>query len=166
VSFRLKWTLALRDSDQPSTAKHVGLNLSLRMDADGYCYPGRALQSRETSLDTRTIDRAIVRLETGGWLKVKHSTGKHVNEYWATLPNSGTESPLTAAQSHGNGGRNDTQTAAQSRPNSSVNSSLNSSVCPECGIGGGRHIADCELAPRTPRPRAIEGTCLNDNDPP
>jgi hypothetical protein len=86
VSYRLKWMLALRDSRYDATAKHVGLTLATHMDADGYCYPGKELLARETSLDIRNVDRAIARLELGEWLRVKRSKGRYPNQYWAKLP--------------------------------------------------------------------------------
>ena len=96
------------------------------MDKDGYCWPGRDLLAKETSLDVRTIGRALNRLETGQWLRIKHARPA-VNRYWATFPQRGTESHSDrGTESHSTGHRSSKQdteslsNGAQSPTNSSV----------------------------------------------
>jgi Helix-turn-helix domain len=98
TSLRLKWKLAVRDSRYDPTMKVVAFVLETYMDKDGYCWPGREAIAAGAGCDVRTVDRAIARLETAGFLRVHHSKGRKSNRYQATFPNRDTESPLNSGR--------------------------------------------------------------------
>jgi Helix-turn-helix domain len=60
VSFRLGWTLAVRDDPRlPSFDKHFALTLATWMDEDGFCYPGIETIARAMGVHERTLQRHL-----------------------------------------------------------------------------------------------------------
>jgi hypothetical protein len=88
---RIIWREALCESSVDSTAKFVGLAISLRMNSEGFCYPGRELIAAYSSFSVRTIELAVTRLDAAGWLYVKRSKGRVANRYYARLPQTANE---------------------------------------------------------------------------
>src|SRR5436309_3407100 len=83
--FMHRWREAVRESDLDSTAKLVAFALSTFMDAEGRTRRSRATIAAASSLNVRTVDEALRRLETAGLLEVLRNTGRHANFYLATL---------------------------------------------------------------------------------
>jgi hypothetical protein len=79
------WRDAIRDSGLDPTSRHVAHALSTWMDAQGFCYPGREKIAAGTGFSVRTVERAVQRLEAGGWLRVERGTGHRSNRYHALL---------------------------------------------------------------------------------
>ena len=87
------WRSAICESDLPATAKHVALTISLYMnERGGSAFPGGSRLARDTSLDLRTVKRALALLEAEGWLTVVHRGScvrggrRTANEYAASQP--------------------------------------------------------------------------------
>jgi DNA-binding PadR family transcriptional regulator len=76
-----------------STAKLVALVLSTFMRGRGYARPGRERLGKGASLSVRSVERALRRLEAGGWLEVDWSDGgrRWTNAYQALLPETASE---------------------------------------------------------------------------
>jgi DNA-binding GntR family transcriptional regulator len=121
---QLAWRLAVRDSTLRPTARHVALTLDTWMDKNGHCFPERPTIADATGLGLRTVDAALRTLEHEGFLRVQRSRGRHVNHYYATLPNSAAAAPLNSAGAapfeQPNSAANDTQTAQQLHVNSAA----------------------------------------------
>lgn len=92
VSFLAAWRAAVVTVDarpnvrvSTSTVRHVGLTLSLHMDArGGSCYPGIPLLARETGYEGSAVSRAVAELRHHGLIEVTR-TGRS-NRYQAVLP--------------------------------------------------------------------------------
>lgn len=82
------WRSALCDSGLPSTARHVGLTLSLHMSERGdSCYPTVRQLADETGYHTDTITKATRALRDAGWLTVSPGRGRgRASEYTAKIP--------------------------------------------------------------------------------
>lgn len=101
MSAPLQWRIAIRDSGLDPTAKYVALTLETYMNGKGAAWPSRATLAANTGRSISTIDRALLRIEQAGYLKVKRSRGRGSNRYRAVIPNSRTRAAvaeeLTAA---------------------------------------------------------------------
>lgn len=145
---RLEWKLAVRESDLDSTAKLVAFALETWMNREtGYAYPARDTIAAAASLSTRATEKALTRLEAGGFLTVQRSKGRTVNHYWAAFPNSEPDSPLLKDNSeprspstanHDHATANVTPANSEPRsPELVINPSLNPSTEPVNGNGHG-----------------------------
>jgi hypothetical protein len=88
VNNRLEWRIAVRDSSLDATAKHVALTIDTWMNRRGIAWPSRGSLAAGTGRSTKTVDRALARLELAGFLVVARSTGRRSNLYCAAIPNS------------------------------------------------------------------------------
>jgi len=70
----------------PHRAKSVYMYLRDRADKDGKCYPAIGTIARELNLSRSTVKRAILDLETGGYLQKeqrwRENGGKSSNLYF------------------------------------------------------------------------------------
>jgi DNA-binding transcriptional MocR family regulator len=93
-SFRLRWTLAVRDDFRlRPVAKLVAWTLSSHMDANGgSCFPGIPRLAIETGLCENTVRAAVRELEERQYVAVNRGGGRRrggsarTNEYQALLP--------------------------------------------------------------------------------
>lgn len=83
--FVVLWADAIADSELDATAKLVAHTLRLHMRKDGRAWPSIALLARRASSDSRTVQRAIARLEAAGFLLAERSRGLRANRYQAVL---------------------------------------------------------------------------------
>jgi hypothetical protein len=91
---RIIWRQTLCESDSiDRTAKLVGLVISLHMDPDGFCFPGRQRIAWLCSLSDRAVDGAVRRLEAAGFLRLERSKGGNSkpNHYFALMPETANE---------------------------------------------------------------------------
>jgi DNA-binding MarR family transcriptional regulator len=81
------WRDAVADSDLTAAEKGVVHAISTYMNKNGHAYPGRKAIARRSSLSTRTVDKAIKRIERAGFLKVERVSGGNgkTNSYQAFL---------------------------------------------------------------------------------
>jgi DNA-binding transcriptional MocR family regulator len=86
--FTWRSVLQSPEAGLPSTARHVGLGLSLHMSEKGdSCFPGIRLLAEECGLAKSTISQAVKELEAGGFLRVKRGGGRGKRtEYSAVIP--------------------------------------------------------------------------------
>jgi hypothetical protein len=88
------WRDAILAADIDATAKLVALVLACYATAEGRARPSRAAIAAGASLDVRTVERAVHRLEHAGLLAVTRAgrgAGQAVtNRYRGVVPNSGT----------------------------------------------------------------------------
>jgi len=93
----LTWraSIASKDSQLPSTTRHVALTLSLHMAEKGdSCYPGTALLADETGLSELTVRNHLQILADRGWLTIKrppHQGRGQYTQYIVTTPKRGQE---------------------------------------------------------------------------
>lgn len=92
-SLRQRWRTAITDSGLSPRARHIGLTLSLHMNADGgSCYPGLDLLAKETGCHRATVVRGIDELVDNGFLRRWRRGGRRMddggvpNQYQALLP--------------------------------------------------------------------------------
>jgi len=110
----LEWRKALRESRVDSTAKLIGFVLDTYADRYGHCFPSRQTIANGASCDVRTVDQALRRLESRGFVRVRRTKGRDVNRYWLLSPNSERDSLLTTANAE-RGVTPRTSTAARRR---------------------------------------------------
>jgi len=67
-SERLRWKIAVRESDLPSTQRLAAYAFDTFANADGRAFPSTAALAAATGLSRRSILRALVALESKGWL--------------------------------------------------------------------------------------------------
>lgn len=80
------WRTAIRDSELDSTAKLVAHTLSTYMNGAGECWPSKSTLALGAGKSKRTIDGAIERLASAGFLVISQSRGRSSNRYSASLP--------------------------------------------------------------------------------
>ena len=76
---RNQWRDWLRSEDGPpdSTTRHILLNLSMWMKADGkQCYPTIAILAQETAISERTIKKKLKEAASNGWLEIYTHKGR------------------------------------------------------------------------------------------
>jgi len=98
------WRTAVKDSDLPSSAKHVALNLSLYMSEAGTsAFPGLRAQAADCSLGKDTVIKALRLLEEQGWLRRTAIGGGrgHRAQYEATVPETVEQADRFAAAAAG-----------------------------------------------------------------
>jgi DNA-binding transcriptional MocR family regulator len=83
----LRWRNAVRDDPRLSSiAKHVALNLSTYMRADGSCFPSVRRQALDTGRDRRTVQKALRELEEHGAMSSDPGGGRrNTTAYYANL---------------------------------------------------------------------------------
>ena len=86
-SIRNEWREAIRASRLDPSAKLLAQTLSTYMDAKGECWPSKQTLSGDCSQDIRVVDRAMLRLESAGFIHVERSKGRKPNRYSAIVPN-------------------------------------------------------------------------------
>src|SRR5213592_1465088 len=98
------WRNAVRDSNLDPTAKLVAHTLTTYMDATGKAFPGKPALAEGSSIDKRTVDRALSRIEARGLLRIERTKGGRqargkaaTNRYTATIPTVALVPPLTMA---------------------------------------------------------------------
>lgn len=104
----LAWRQSIQKSDLQATTRHVLMNLSIYMDADGKsCFPTTLRQAQDTGLSEKSVITHIEKAVQAGFLKkaVRRRGGKGwaSHEYEAMLPG-GTEPlsvPKHTADRHG-----------------------------------------------------------------
>ena len=80
------WRDAIRDSDLDSTAKLVAHTLSTYMNGAGVCWPSKSTLAQGAGKSKRTVDGAIERLASAGFLTISQSRGRSSNGYTASNP--------------------------------------------------------------------------------
>jgi hypothetical protein len=86
LPFVAQWRNAIRDGDLDPRSKLVAFTLSTYMNGAGECYPARASLAVACCCSVKTVDRAVVRIESAGLLDVSRDAGRgRSNRYRATL---------------------------------------------------------------------------------
>ena len=89
-SDRFPWEKALRDSQLPSRARHVGHLMATYADKDGSSiHPGVDRMAKGTGMSSRTVHTALKELRLNGWVKVvvqSNSWRGQSHEYRLTIP--------------------------------------------------------------------------------
>jgi hypothetical protein len=81
------WREDLIESELDGMALFVALVISVFMDGTGWTKVGKETVAAICRVSVRTVDRAVLRLEAAGWLKVKRMGGRRKpNEYTALNP--------------------------------------------------------------------------------
>ena len=137
------WRDAVRDSDLDGTAKAVAYTLSTYMNGKAEAFPSKATLAAGASLCDRAADRAILRLEATGFLRVERTRGRMSNRYYGAHPNPVPEYGVNPVR--GDGVRdhqprtNDTPTPYETTSNPVPSDPLSSSEiekrsrrCPKC----------------------------------
>lgn len=106
LSFLFRWRAAVlsKDCDLSSTARLVGIAVSMRMNSDGAsAFPGGTELAERTGLSLRTIRRAEEELVSSAWLTLIEQGGsrrgsrRKANHYAASFPTTDdTETPVTS----------------------------------------------------------------------
>jgi hypothetical protein len=83
----LVWQTTLCESELSSTARLVGFVLSTYLSAKNgpLCWPSRLTLAKGAGLGLRTVDKAIVELESGGFVEIERSRGRSSHTYCVTL---------------------------------------------------------------------------------
>lgn len=99
----MRWRLELLERpDLDATAKAVGLTLDTFM-RNGRCWPSRAALAHRSGLSTRTVTRAIKRLELAGVLEIDRGAGRTTSRYRQVLHKDRGEPSPGVTQSHRRG---------------------------------------------------------------
>jgi DNA-binding transcriptional MocR family regulator len=145
---RWRW-LIVKDKLLTAADRHVALTLALHMDKHGAgAYPSITTLARQAQRKRHTVIASLQKLERLGYLEIEHggitpgSEEKTPNRYQAWCPKGHQETespgaprdrPLVPLGTH------------ELRTTNSRVSHKNKNVCPECELGGGRHLEDCSL---------------------
>jgi Helix-turn-helix domain len=185
-SFLIQWRDALTASALSPPARHVGHVLTTHMNRQGgSCFPSTRLLAAETGYAPNTVAAAINELESEGFVRVARGGGRRPNQYQAVLPNvsagetkprpdssayvsvgaslmsqplRGSASPTATEDAHrGRSGGRSTDVSPNGDTSARARQNGRESVCPECEVGGGRHIEGCTAAAITD---AVEGSTL------
>lgn len=152
------WRDAVRDSGLDSTAKLVAYTLSTYMSG-GFpsAYPAVGTLAARCGLVDRTVQKAVRRIESAGYLVVSWSHGKSTNTYFAIVPPAAGDALwaewLSATAKLTSSTPKLTSLTPSSRSPESAESAESSrggspggaaaAICPECATGAGLHAVDC-----------------------
>lgn len=152
------WRDAIGIAELSLPAKAVGWALSTFMNRHGVCWPSIAVIAGRAGCSRRAAVAAVAELEHAGLLTVERGYGRSTSRYVADVQEVHVSDLLDVQEVHvrraGNVARRagDARRRAPGAPKSLESlehdvASLDATTsCPECEIGGGRHVADCPRA--------------------
>jgi hypothetical protein len=167
------WRDAVRDSGLDGTAKAVAYTLSTYMNGKAEAFPSKATLAAGASVCNRAADRAILRLESNGFLRVARTRGRKSNHYYGVHP---TPYPGTGLTPYGETGletanpvRKNTPTPYETTSNPvpsdplssyEIEKEIGAALCARCNAAPPAHedaklCADCARPVETEAKRAV-----------
>jgi hypothetical protein len=132
-SHAVAWRDALRDSDLDVTAKAVGFVMSTYLPN---VFPSRATIAAGASLSVRAVDKALKRLEAGGFITTRRTRGRNVNSYLLTIPNGERGSLLPDSQRRTKSTPTANRTTSNGEPRSPEDDNKSSKTYGGAPLGG------------------------------